>query len=78
MRLSATMKAAFSRHPTILGKVYQPQWDVREEKSLYADIPSNGDTLGYHLIKDLQLPMDWSANKFVIPNVWACHLAVSI
>lgn len=38
---------------------------MREDECLYADIPSNGGTLGYRLLKGLQLPIDYPADKLV-------------
>lgn len=71
--LSATVKAAFSRTPTTPGQLYRPNWDGREDGSLYADIPANAGTLGYHLLKGLQLPIDYPADKLVAPAAQLAH-----
>lgn len=67
------MKAAFSHPHIVPRKVYQPQWDVREDESFYVDIPDNGGTLGYRLLKGLQLLMDCPAYKFVAPSAQLSH-----
>lgn len=45
---------------------------MREDESLYADISSNDDTLGYRFLKGLQLPIDCPVDK---PVALAAHLA---
>ena len=43
--LSEMVSTAFSRQPVVPGKIYQPNWDVMEDESLYAEIPENGGVL---------------------------------
>lgn len=46
---------------------------MSEDESLYADILANGDTLGYRLLKGLQLPIDCPADKLVAPTAQLTH-----
>lgn len=39
--------------PTTPRQLYLPNWDVREDESLYVDIPTNGGALGYLLLKGI-------------------------
>ncbi|KMT17215.1 hypothetical protein BVRB_2g039180 [Beta vulgaris subsp. vulgaris] len=76
--LCAAVKATFSGPPTTSGPLYRPNWDVREDESLYADIPANGGTLGYCLLKGLQLPVNCPTDKLVAPAAQLAHdLAVA-
>lgn len=71
--LCAAVKDTFSGPPTTPGPLYRPNWDVREDESLYADIPANGGTLGYCLLKGLQLPIDCPADELVAPAAQLAH-----
>lgn len=71
--LCAAIKVVFSRPPTTPDQLYRLNWDVREDESLYVDIPANGGTLGYHLFKGLQLPIDCPADKLVAPAAQVTH-----
>ncbi|KMS97098.1 hypothetical protein BVRB_7g178800 [Beta vulgaris subsp. vulgaris] len=76
--LCAAIKAGFSHPQTTPGQLYRSNWNVREDESLYADILANGGTLGYRLLKGLQLPIDCPANKLVVPAAQLAHdLAVA-
>lgn len=56
--LSEAMPAPFGCRPIVPVKVYLPDWDVREDESLYADVPENGGILAYRILKAMQLPLD--------------------
>ncbi|KMT11366.1 hypothetical protein BVRB_5g106990 [Beta vulgaris subsp. vulgaris] len=47
--------------------------DVREDESIFADIPANGGTLGYCLLKGLQFPFDRPGDKLVVPATQLAH-----
>ena len=51
--LSDALAASFAPPSITLGKIYQPNWDVREDESLYSDIPENGGILAYHILKGM-------------------------
>lgn len=55
---SEAVTASFGRRPTVPGKVYQPDWDVREDESLYADVQENSGIFAYGILKGKQLPLD--------------------
>ncbi|KMT05287.1 hypothetical protein BVRB_7g174250 [Beta vulgaris subsp. vulgaris] len=71
--LCASVKAALSHPPSIAGQAFRPALDVREDESIFADIPANGGTLGYRLLKGLQLPFDRPADKLVAPAAQLAH-----
>ncbi|KMS97702.1 hypothetical protein BVRB_5g124470 [Beta vulgaris subsp. vulgaris] len=50
--LSDVVAAAFAPQTVTPGKIYKPNWDVREDESLYSDIPENGGILAYRILKD--------------------------
>lgn len=62
--LYGSLKAALSHPPSVAGQPFRPALDVREDVSIFADIPANGGTLGYRLLKGLQLPFDRPADKW--------------
>ena len=47
------MAVAFAPQSVTPGKIYQPDWNVREDESLYADIPENGGILAYRILKGM-------------------------
>ncbi|KMT12706.1 hypothetical protein BVRB_4g088040 [Beta vulgaris subsp. vulgaris] len=49
--LSDAVAAAFALQVVTPGKIYQPNWDVREDESMYSDIPENGGILAYRILK---------------------------
>ncbi|KMS94712.1 hypothetical protein BVRB_016020, partial [Beta vulgaris subsp. vulgaris] len=71
--LCASVKAALFHPPSTAGQPFRPALDVREDESIFADIPANGGTLGYRLLKGLQLPFDRPADKLVAPVVQLAH-----
>ncbi|KMS94811.1 hypothetical protein BVRB_015090, partial [Beta vulgaris subsp. vulgaris] len=71
--LCASVKAALSHPPSTAGQAFRPALDVREDESIFADIPANGGTLGYRLLKGLQLPFDRPADKLVAPAAQLAH-----
>ncbi|XP_057251317.1 uncharacterized protein LOC130591664 [Beta vulgaris subsp. vulgaris] len=71
--LCASVKAALSHPPSVAGRAFRPALDVREDESIFADIPANGGTLGYRLLKGLQLPFDRPADKLVAPAAQLAH-----
>ncbi|KMT03871.1 hypothetical protein BVRB_8g188080 [Beta vulgaris subsp. vulgaris] len=71
--LCACVKAALSHPPSTTGQAFRPALDVREDESIFADIPANGGTLGYRLLKGLQLPFDRPAYKLVAPGTQLAH-----
>ena len=46
---------------------------MREDESLFADIPANGGTFGYCLLKGLHLPIDCPTDKLVAPAAQLAH-----
>lgn len=71
--LCASVKAALFHPRTTPGQQLRPALDVREDESVFTDIPANGDTLGYHLLKGLQLPIDRPADNVVAPVAQLAH-----
>lgn len=71
--LCAFVKAALSHPPSTAGQPFRPALDVREDESIFADIPANSGTLGYRLLKGLQLPFDRPADKLVVPAAQLAH-----
>ncbi|KMT17229.1 hypothetical protein BVRB_2g039300 [Beta vulgaris subsp. vulgaris] len=71
--LCASVKAALSHPPSTAGQAFRPALDVREDESIFADIPANGGTLGYRLLKGLQLHFDRPADKLVAPAAQLAH-----
>ncbi|KMT05595.1 hypothetical protein BVRB_7g167360 [Beta vulgaris subsp. vulgaris] len=71
--LCAAVKAALFHPPSTAGQLFRPNLDVREDESIFADIPANGGTLGYRLLKGLQLPFDRPADKLVAPAAQLAH-----
>lgn len=51
--LSDVVTAAFTRWPITPDKIYQPDWDIRKDESLYANIPENGSILTYHILNGM-------------------------
>ena len=45
--LSDSVAAAFAPQPVTPGKIYRPDWDVREDESVYSEIHENGGILAY-------------------------------
>ncbi|KMT17199.1 hypothetical protein BVRB_2g039020 [Beta vulgaris subsp. vulgaris] len=71
--LTDSVAAAFAPSPVTVGKVYQPAWDVREDKSLYSDIPENGGILAYRILKGMQLPLDRPSGSLITPADRLAH-----
>ncbi|KMS98165.1 hypothetical protein BVRB_4g094930 [Beta vulgaris subsp. vulgaris] len=71
--LSDAVAAAFAPQVVTPGKVYQPNWDVREDESLYSDIPENGGILAYRILKGMQLPLDRSSGSLKTPAARLAH-----
>ncbi|KMT04666.1 hypothetical protein BVRB_7g168490 [Beta vulgaris subsp. vulgaris] len=71
--LTDSVAAAFAPSPVTAGKVYQPAWDVREDESLYSDIPENGGILAYRILKGMQLPLDRPSGSLITPAARLAH-----
>ncbi|XP_057246883.1 uncharacterized protein LOC130589586 [Beta vulgaris subsp. vulgaris] len=71
--LSDAVAAAFAPQTVTPGKVYQPNWDVREDESLYSDIPENGGILAYRILKGMQLPLDRPSGSLKTPAARLAH-----
>ncbi|XP_057248390.1 uncharacterized protein LOC125495242 [Beta vulgaris subsp. vulgaris] len=71
--LSDTVAAAFAPQAVTPGKIYQPNWDVREDESLYSDIPENGGILAYRILKGMQLPLDRPSGSLKTPAARLAH-----
>ncbi|XP_048497592.2 uncharacterized protein LOC104903513 [Beta vulgaris subsp. vulgaris] len=71
--LSDTVAAAFAPQTVTPGKIYQPNWDVREDESLYSDIPENGGILAYRILKGMQLPLDRPSGSLKTPAARLAH-----
>ncbi|KMS94958.1 hypothetical protein BVRB_013720, partial [Beta vulgaris subsp. vulgaris] len=71
--LSDSVGAAFAAQPITPGKIYQPNWNVREDESLYSDIPENGGILAYRILKGMQLPLDRPSGSLVMLAVRLTH-----
>ena len=63
--LTDSVAAAFAPVPVTPGKIYQPDWDVKEDESLYSDIPKNGGVLAYRILKGMQLPLDRPSGSLI-------------
>ncbi|KMT01945.1 hypothetical protein BVRB_9g209660 [Beta vulgaris subsp. vulgaris] len=62
--LSDAVAAAFAPQTVTLGKIYQPNWDVKEDESLYSDIPENGGILAYRILKEQYLEYQRLADTY--------------
>ncbi|KMT05824.1 hypothetical protein BVRB_7g165980 [Beta vulgaris subsp. vulgaris] len=71
--LSDTVAAAFAPQTVTPGKIYQPNWDVREDESLYSNIPENGGILAYRILKGMQLPLDRPLGSLKTPPARLAH-----
>ncbi|KMT19594.1 hypothetical protein BVRB_1g012100 [Beta vulgaris subsp. vulgaris] len=71
--LSDTVAAAFAPQTVTPGKIDQPNWDVREDESLYSDIPKNGGILAYCILKGMQLPLDRPSGSLKTPAARLAH-----
>ncbi|XP_048498965.1 uncharacterized protein LOC125496928 [Beta vulgaris subsp. vulgaris] len=71
--LSDAVASAFAPQVVTSGKVYQPNWDVREDESLYSDIPENGGILVYRILKGMQLPLDRPSGSLKTPAARLAH-----
>lgn len=71
--LSAAVTTSFRRRPIVPRQVYHPNWDVREDNSLYADVAENDGILTYLILKGLQLLLDRPICSLMTP---AARLAV--
>ncbi|KMT19253.1 hypothetical protein BVRB_1g014350 [Beta vulgaris subsp. vulgaris] len=71
--LSDSVAAAFAPQTVTPGKIYQPNWDVREDESLYSDIPENGGILAYRILKGMQLPLDRPSGSLKTPAARLAH-----
>ena len=65
--MSGSVTVSFARRPINSGNVYHHEWDIREDESLYADIPENGGILAYQILKGIQLPLDRAAGSLMTP-----------
>ncbi|KMT19503.1 hypothetical protein BVRB_1g011260 [Beta vulgaris subsp. vulgaris] len=72
------MAATFAPRSVTHGKIYQPDCDVRENESLYADIPKNGGILAYRILKGMQLPLDRPVGSLVTPAARANNAAIEL
>lgn len=72
MVLSDAVTAAFDRRPITPCKIYQPDWDVGEDESMYADIPENG-IIAYRILKGMQLPLDRPVGSLMTPAARLAH-----
>ena len=71
--LSDALAASFAPQSVTPGKIDQPDWDVREDESLYADIHENDGIVAYRILKGMQLPLDRPSGSFVTPAVKLTH-----
>ncbi|KMT17290.1 hypothetical protein BVRB_2g039880 [Beta vulgaris subsp. vulgaris] len=71
--LSDAVAAAFAPQTVTPSKVYQPNWDVREDESLYSDIPEIGGILTYRILKGMQLPLDRPSGSLKTPAARLAH-----
>ena len=71
--LTDSVAATFAPQPVTPGKIYQPDWNAREDESLYSDIPENGGILAYRILKGMQLPLDRPSRSLVTPAARLAH-----